>query len=204
MKELKGIFSTIEKDKEEVKQQVQKIFTKIRNTLNDREDKLLLEIDNLYNSIYLDEDIIRKGEKLPKQIQLSIEKGKIIGEKWESNNDINTDLYSYINDCINIENNIKYIKIINGNVNELKKKNNIKFAPKEDSLDYFLNTLNSFGKLSSQSKFYKFRECPKNIDKSRTYTLSSENNNVLTKTGDNNGYMGTICEDELDKKIDGK
>ena len=64
---------------------------------------------NLYNSIYLDEDIIRKGEKLPKQIKLSIEKGKIIGEKWENNNDIN--LYSYINDCINIENNIKYIKL---------------------------------------------------------------------------------------------
>ena len=120
MKELKGIFSQIEKDKEEVKQKVQKIFTKIRNTLNDREDKLLLDIDNLYNSIYLDEDIIRKGEKLPKQIKLSIEKRKIIGEKWENNNDIN--LYSYINDCINIENNIKYIKIINGNVNELKKK----------------------------------------------------------------------------------
>ena len=36
MKELKGIFFQIEKDKEEVKQKVQKIFTKIRNTLNDR------------------------------------------------------------------------------------------------------------------------------------------------------------------------
>ena len=202
MKELKGIFSQIEKDKDELKQKVQKIFTKIRNTLNDREDKLLLDIDNLYNSIYLDEDIIRKGEKLPKQIKLSIEKGKIIGEKWENNNDIN--LYSYINDCINIENNIKYIKIINGNVNELKKKNNIaiKFAPKEDLLDDFLNTLNSFGKIFTQSKNYKFRECPLNIDKCRTYTLSGENNNILTKTGDNNGYMGTLCEDELDKKIE--
>ena len=34
----------------------------------DREDKLLLDIDNLYNSIYLDEDIIRKGEKLPNKL----------------------------------------------------------------------------------------------------------------------------------------
>ena len=69
--------------------------------MNDREDKLLEEINNLYNAKYFNEDIIKKGEKLPKQIKSSIEKGKLIDKEWDNNN-----LFSYINDCINIENNI--------------------------------------------------------------------------------------------------
>ena len=47
IKEMKEIFQKIEKDKEDLILKVQKIFTKIRNTLNDREDELLLEINNL-------------------------------------------------------------------------------------------------------------------------------------------------------------
>ena len=47
-------------------------------------------------------------EKFPKKIKLSLEKGKLIDKEWDNNN-----LYSYINDCINIENNIKIISTIN-------------------------------------------------------------------------------------------
>ena len=66
-------------------------------------------MDNLYNDNFFSEDIIKKSEKLPKQIKLSLEKGKLIDKEWENNN-----LYSYINDCINIEKNIlfKYNKFI--------------------------------------------------------------------------------------------
>ena len=74
MKELKEIFKKIEKDKEELKLEVQKIFTKIRNNINDREDKLLLDIDNLFNDKFINDDIINKGEKLPKKINSSLEK----------------------------------------------------------------------------------------------------------------------------------
>ena len=49
---------------------------------------------------------IKKGEKIPKQIKASLEKGKIIDKQWDNNN-----LCSYINDCINIENNIKSLNI---------------------------------------------------------------------------------------------
>ena len=73
---LKNIFQNVEKDKEKLKLEVQNIFTKIRSTLNDKEDELLSEINNLYNNKYFSEDIIKKGEKLPKQIQLALEKGK--------------------------------------------------------------------------------------------------------------------------------
>ena len=95
MKELKEIFKKIEKGKEELKLEVQKIFTKIRNAINDREDELLLEIDNIFNNKFINDEIINKGEKLPKQIKLSLEKGKSINKEWDNNN-----LNSYIYDCI--------------------------------------------------------------------------------------------------------
>ena len=196
MKELKDIFQNIEKDKEDLKLKVQNVFTKIRKILNEREDKLLGEIDNLYNTKYFNEDIIKKGEKLPKQIKSSIEKGKLIDKEWDNNN-----LYSYINDCINIENNIKNINIIKENINRYKTNNKIKieFSPKEDSLNNFLETLNSFGKI--YLNIFKFKECPKNINNNRIYTVSGENENIFTKTG-TNSWMGTLCEHELDRSIE--
>ena len=76
--------------------EIQKIFTKIRNAINDREDELLLKIDNIFNDKYLNEDIIKKGEKLPKQIKLYLDKGKEINKEWDEDN-----LNLYIYDCIN-------------------------------------------------------------------------------------------------------
>ena len=68
--------------------------------LNERENQLLLNIDNIYNNKYFNEDIIKKGEKLPNQIKLSLlslEKGKLIDKEWDNNN-----LNSYINDSITL------------------------------------------------------------------------------------------------------
>ena len=68
---------------------------------------MLLKVDNLYNNNYFNEDIIKKGEKLPKKIKSSLERGKLLDKEWDNNN-----LISYINDCINIEINIKDINSI--------------------------------------------------------------------------------------------
>ena len=65
IKELKEMFQKIEKDKENIKLEVQKIFTKIRTVINEREDEILLEIDNVFNDKFISEEIIKKGEKLP-------------------------------------------------------------------------------------------------------------------------------------------
>ena len=196
MNELKEICEKIEKDKDQFKSKIQNIFTKIRNTINEREDKLIEEIDNLYKVKYFDEDIIKNWEKLPKQIKLSLEKGKLIDKEWDNNN-----LYSYINDCINIENNIKKINVISENSNKFKNNKNIKieFYPKEETFNQFLETINSFGKINLNS--FKFRQCPKNINNNRAYSLSGEHNNIITKIG-NRGWTGAICEDELDKSIE--
>jgi len=95
--ELKIIFEEINKNKEELKMKVQIIFTKVRNVLNEKEDKLLNDIDEEYNNKYFKEELIKENEKLPNKIKKSIEKGKIIDKEWNENN-----LSSLINDCINI------------------------------------------------------------------------------------------------------
>ena len=193
---LKTIFDEIEKDKENLKIKVQNIFTKIRNQLNDREIQILLEIDNLFITNYFDENVIKKCEKLPKKIKLSLEKGKLIDKQWDNNN-----LYSNINDCINIENNIKNINIINEIINKCDIKNKIEFnfSPKETQLKEFMKSIGTFGKI--YYNIYSFKKCPTNIDDNRKYVISGYKNNIITKTG-YNGWMGTICENELDKSIE--
>ena len=95
--------------KENLKINVQKVFTKIRSEINNREDQLLSEIEQMYDKLFIKEELIKEREKLPNKIKLSLEKGKkIIGDL---DNENKTSLI--INDCINIENNIKNVNEIN-------------------------------------------------------------------------------------------
>ena len=61
---LKHIYDKINNDKEEIKLNILKIFTKIRNEVNDREDKIMNELDKLFDNIYFDESLIKKSEKI--------------------------------------------------------------------------------------------------------------------------------------------
>ena len=125
--EIKNLYETVEKDKEKMKENIQNIFTKFRNELNDKEDKLLLEIDKLFEDKFINENIIKESEKLPNKIKENLDKGKSIDNNWNNNK-----LNSAINDCINIEENIKDINKINESI--VKCKNS-----KDINLDYFLN-----------------------------------------------------------------
>ena len=109
--EFKQIFEKIEKNKETLKNDIQKIFTKIRNCLNDREDKLLLDVDNKFNKLFFNENDFKTSKKLPNEIKKSLEKGKLIQNQWNNNK-----LSISINICLNIENNIKKINKINDNL----------------------------------------------------------------------------------------
>jgi len=196
IKELKILFEKVNQNKEELKLKIQNIFTKIRNILNNREDELLLEVDNQYNKLYFNEDIIKLSENLPNKIKISLEKGKIINKEWNNNNKLN----SLINDCINIENNIKDINNINEiikNIN-LNKNKKIKFIPEEENnYNYLLESIKIFGKICYNNNF-RFRKCPNNIKENRKYIISGEKDNIITKTWNYN-WMGTICENELEK-----
>ena len=146
------------KDKEELKMEVSKIFTKIRSALNNREDELLLEIDNKFDKLFFKEDLIKQGEKLPNEIKFSLEKGKRI----DSDNYKIDKLSIFINDCINIENNINKIQLIKDNI---EKNNNteikIYFLPKEDKeINEFINKIKLLGKINNDIKgrFYENNE----------------------------------------------
>ena len=85
IKEIKVIFEKMNENKEELKIKIQKIFTKIRNALNEREDKLLLEVDNKYNELYFDEELIKESQNMPNKVKESLEKGKKIEKEWDNN-----------------------------------------------------------------------------------------------------------------------
>ena len=126
---LEEINKGINEDKENLKKEVQKIFTAIRNELNKREDKILLEIDEKFGEKFLKEDFIKESKKLPNKVKNSLEKGKIIEKekKWEKSND---NLVLMINECINIENNISKIEKIKSEIEAFNlNKDKLKFFP---------------------------------------------------------------------------
>ena len=146
IKELKDMFVKINENKEELKIKIQQIFTKIRNKVNRREDEILSEIDYLFENTYVNATTIKKVDKLPKKIDLYLEKGKIIDKKWNSENKLSL----LIQECINIEKNILEInqdnQIIKKNKNE--KNTKIKFFPEEEiDINKLLFNIINFGEI---------------------------------------------------------
>ena len=142
--ELKEINEEINKNKESLQIEVQKIFTKIRCALNEREDKLLSEIEKQYNELYFKEEMIKKGEKLPKKMNSSLEKGKIVNNEWDNDNKLNYIIFN----CVNIENNIKEINEINDCIKKFRATNRkIKFFPEEEEFHQNLKIIDSFGEI---------------------------------------------------------
>ena len=139
---IKSFIEKMNGAKEELKSKIQKIFTKIRNEINNREDFLLSEVDKQFEKNYLNENILKESEKLPNKIKLSLEMGKSIDiEKLDNN------LNSLIFKCINIENNIKEINLIKENMKKSDEfqEQNIEFNPKEKEIDNFLDGIKNFG-----------------------------------------------------------
>ena len=195
--QLKIIFENINKNKEELKLKIQKIFTKIRNVLNEREDQLLLEVDKKYDNLYIKEDILKENEKLPNKIKISLERSKALDNEWNDDNQLS----KLINDSIDIENNIKNIDIINQSVININNENNtnIRFIPEEDDkINILLDTIKMFGQISNTNNNFKFKKCPINIQENR-YDFINENDNIITKTGKSDKIVVAICEKELEK-----
>ena len=192
---LKNIFEKINENKEELKIEIQKIFTQIRNKLNSREEELLIEIDNKFDSLYFKEDIIKTCEKLPTEIKISLEKGKLIQDEW-NNDDI---LNSIINDCINIESHLKRIKNINKNIEENSEFKKIKFFPENnEEINKFLEQIELFGQINYKNDIdYKFKDCQ--VKKDGKYIVTGENKNIITKIGNNESYIYARCQNIFEK-----
>jgi len=147
--DLKTIIEQVNENKEKLKLNIQKIFTKFRNALNQREDEVLLEVDKKFADFYFDDDILKKVEKLPKRIKLSLENGKKINKEWNNEDKLNL----LINDCINIEDCIKELNLINEAKNKYKKFKDIKFnfdLLEENEINKFLENIKILGKLEDE------------------------------------------------------
>ena len=199
---LKKIFEKINVDKEELKIQIQRIFTKLRNSINEREDKILLEVDKQFDDLFFNEEFIRESEKLPNKVKLSLDKGKKINNEWNDENKLNI----LINECLNIENNLKDIKLINEKLENYNSQNiNVRFNPKEnddednEEMNNILENINSFGKITNFEFKYVLKKCPLEINESKKFIISGENENVFTKIGEDEQWTGTICKNELGK-----
>ena len=85
-----------------------------------------------------------ESQKLPNKIKISLERGIKMDEEWNDNKK----LCSLINDCINIENNIKDINNINESMKKCNQSFNTKidFIPeKEEEIKKFVNQFYKFG-----------------------------------------------------------
>ena len=192
MKKLKEIYEKINESKEEIKLKISKIFTKIRNVINEREDQLLLELDNIYVKSYFKEDIIKKGEKIPNLIKSFLEKGKLLNNEWNDDNN----LIEKINDYLNIENNIKNIIEINELIDKYNsKKLNIKFLPEDEQITGLTEQIKKFGEIFNEEdeKFkFKFRQA-------NNFNIS-KNGFMATKYGSDGWNCAIIGDKEIPKE----
>ena len=178
--ELKEMIEKINKSKEEIKLKIAKVFTKIRNAINEREDEIISDIDKKYNNLGINEEIIRKSEKLPQKIKISLDNGKKLNDNWDNNE---KKLNNKINDCINIENNIKNIIDIKKSVENNKLKEvDISFLDENDEeVNYFIKNIKIFGE-APYDKLLRFK--PGN-----NYIIAN-NGKIATK---NNGGKSFNC-----------
>ena len=94
----------------------------------------MLEIDKKFNELFFKEDLVKESEKIHKKVKFSLVNGKNLNSKW--NDDKN--LSYLIHECINIEDSMNKINLIN---EEIKKNmiinKEINFITKEyEIIDY--------------------------------------------------------------------
>ena len=146
---LNKLYEKMKEDKEKLKLEIQKIFTKLRNELNEREDKLLLDVDEKFNELYFKEEFLKETEKLPNRIKTSLEQGNIKEEDWNNEDK----LFIVISKCTNIEDNIKQVKQINEKINKCSEINNeIKFKPNINEIDDNIKFIKEFGNIYCNQK----------------------------------------------------
>ena len=159
---IKNAFTKINERKEKIKIKFMDLFTKLRNALNSREDEILSNIDNDFKKYFFDEDLIKSAEKLPNKVKISLKKGKLIDKEWNDDNRLNF----IINDCLNIENNIKDITLMNENIEKFKNSDEniyIDYEVKnfDNEINYILEIMKNIFKNDKSNIYIKIKELKK-------------------------------------------
>ena len=172
--------------KEQIKTDIQKTFTKLRNELNNREDKLIEETDKLFENSFEKEVILKNCEKLPNKIKQTLEKCKTTYDNWNDEKK----LKFLINDSINIENYIKEIKSINDIVkNSNENYSSIRFILGESEINFLLDKIKNFGIIRDDIFFLE----PSNI-----ISASTNINFIINQIKTNNNIESNkVCKLKL-------
>lgn len=185
--DLKKIFEEIDKNKNNIKLEIQKIFTKIRTELSNREDQLLLEVDQIFEKEFQikNMDRVLKEKKFPDKIKAYLDKGKIAENNWEKNENKNFLIY----DCINIENTIYKINDMNTNLQKSQKQN--KKLNFYSQLDEIISLIKNFGTFKNFKKINQ-QEVNINID-----NFNPDNLTYVKQIASNLGNANSYCNDCL-------
>ncbi len=142
--QFKVLIEQINKNKEELILEIQKVFTKIRTALNEREDELLSKVKEIYESSFFDEEIVKESEKLPIKVKQSLESIKDIKEIKDKENEISSEINYYIE----FENNLNKINEMNKSIIKCNSnKSKIIFDYNKNELE---NIIKKFGKIEKK------------------------------------------------------
>ena len=181
--EIKKIYEEINENKEKLKLKIQKIFTSIRNIINNREDELLDNVDKEFENSYFKDNFMKDIEKLPNKINSCMEKCKNIDE-------IENNICKLIKESAEIENNINIINNINSNIKNIEKatNNDIQFIPEKIEQNNDIENLKSFGKILVRNKFVSDNMLKKSS------IIKDDKNSLNSIT---NWILETINKDEI-------
>ena len=156
--QIQKLYEEKNKEKENLKIKIQNLFTKLRSELNEREKELLLKVDKSYEEYTIaSEELIQRSGNLPKNVKISLEARK---EMITKKLDIQDKSILFINNCSDIEMNIKDINIINQIIEKAKIINtNIYFISDDDNNDNDISKkIKKFGKIICQKKIIDKRK----------------------------------------------
>lgn len=147
-------------------------------------EKILNQIDEKFNTLFFDENLIKESKKLPNKIKISLEKGKKVENNWDDNN-----LTSNIHDCIFIEKNINDIQIKNKHVNKCSSINlNFKFFPNDEQIKADVEKIKNFGILFEGN--FKFKKSK--MSNNEKYEILGDFKNIIIKKGKTRNGLGFL------------
>ena len=190
--EMKTKYEKICQYKEKLIVNIQKIFTQLRNKINKREEQILAKIERIFNKFFIKEGFLKTCETLPKKVKENMEEGIVTNKDWNENK-----LSLAINNCINIEKNIKIINAINAKIKKLKNKDiHINFFLENDEI---YKKIENFEKINTKKFKYELKDCPLDAPDSKKYEIFNRGKNIIMKKGKKD-WVGTTCEKKLRKR----
>ena len=158
MMELNEIIEKINENKDEIKLNIQKTFTKIRNELNNRENELLLEVDEQFNKKIMNNDLnlLKDRSKLSNKMKCCLEKEKSLRDEMTTDS---KNKPSFINECINIEKIINSINNLNQDMEKLNRNmKKIQFVSSEKEIIELIKRYGSIISGKNKEENYSHQE----------------------------------------------